>query len=125
MPKVGLTSIKATSFSGWLFVLFAGFALAVVAIVDRGGLNDTTTTTTPTAPATATADGAGGCRLQVTIDGLKVRAGPSQDTELLRTLARGEVVDGTRVQTNLYRQLVDGSWASTEFLTPVPGSICT
>jgi hypothetical protein len=125
MPKIGLTKLKATSFSGWPFVVIAGLALALLAIVDRGGLNDTITTTTPTAPASATAAVPGGCRLLVTIDELKVRAGPSQDTELLRTLARGEEVDGTSVQTNLYRQLGDGSWASTEFLTPVAGSNCT
>jgi hypothetical protein len=132
MPKVGITKLTAKSFAGWSFVLFAGLLLALIAIIDGGGLNSgglngggLSGSTTPTAPAiTTTAAGAGSCQLQVTIDGLKVRAGPSQDTELLRTLGRGEIVEGTRIQSNLYRQLADGSWASTEFLTPVAGSNC-
>ena len=60
----------------------------------------------------------------MTTDQINVRAGPSQDAELLRMLVRGDVVDGTRIVTNLYRQLEDGTWATTEFLTPLPGTNC-
>jgi hypothetical protein len=115
MPKVGMPKLESKLFSGWLFVLVAGFLLAVIATIDSGGLGQ--------APAT-TADGSTGCRLEVTADQLNVRAGPSQDAELQGTLSRGTVVDGTQIQVNLYRQLEDGGWAATEFLTPVPGSNC-
>ncbi len=59
------------------------------------------------------------------IDELNVRAAPAQDAELLRKLPRGEVVDGTRIEANFYRQLADGGWGATEFLTPVPGTNCS
>ncbi len=117
MAKVGMPKLESKLFSGWTFVLVAGLVLALVAIIDGGGFSQG-------APA-STSDGSTGCRLEVTTDQLNVRTGPSQDAELLRTLSRGEVVDGTRIQTNLYRQLEDGTWAVTEFLTPLPGSICT
>jgi hypothetical protein len=116
MVKVGLPKLGPKLFSGWLFVVVAGLLLALVAIIDGGGLSQT--------PA-VTADGSTGCRLEVTTDQLNVRAAPSQDAALLSTLARGDVVDGTRNQSNFYRQLEDGGWAVTEFLTPLPGSNCT
>jgi hypothetical protein len=114
MAKVSMPKLEGKSFSGWVFVLITGLLLALYAIIDRGGLN-----------AITVADGSTGCQLEVTTDRINVRAGPSQDTEQLRVLTRGEVVDGTRVVVNLYRQLEDGTWATGEFLTPVPGSNCT
>jgi hypothetical protein len=116
MFKIGLPKVGPRRFRGWGFVLVAGVVLAVLAIIDGGGFDQTTA---------VTSDGSTGCRLEVSIDQLNVRAGPAQDAELLRTLNRGDVVDGTRIQANLYRQLEDGSWAVTEFLTPLPGSNCT
>jgi hypothetical protein len=109
MAKVGIPT-----FSGWAFVLVAGVVLALIAIVDRGGFEVTA----------SASDGSTGCQLEVTTDQLNVRSGPSQEAELLRTLARGARVDGTRIQTNFYRQLEDGTWAVSEFLTPLPGSNC-
>jgi hypothetical protein len=104
MFKIGLPKVGPRMFRGWGFVLVAGVVLAVLAIFDGGGFSQT--------PA-VTSDGSTGCRLEVSTD------------QLLRTLNRGDVVDGTRIQTNLYRQLEDGGWAVTEFLTPLPGSNCT
>jgi hypothetical protein len=114
VARITVPKLEASSFKGWTFVLIAGVVLALLAIIDRGGLN-----------AITVADGSTGCQLEVTTDRINVRAGPSQDTEQLRVLTRGEVVDGTRVVVNLYRQLEDGTWATGEFLTPVPGSNCT
>lgn len=117
MVKLGLPKLGAKQlFSGWLFVLFAGSVLALYAILDSGGLGQQ-------APV-STSDGSTGCRLEVTTDQLNVRSGPSQDAPLVGTLTRGTVVDGTGIVTNFYRQLEDGSWAVTEFLTPVPGGNC-
>jgi hypothetical protein len=123
MAKVSMPKLEGKSFSGWVFVLITGLLLALYAIVDGGGLDASTSSTAP--PPAASADGSTGCQLEVTTDRINVRAGPSQDTEQLRVLTRGEVVDGTRVVVNLYRQLEDGTWATSEFLTPVPGSNCT
>jgi hypothetical protein len=116
MVKVGVPRLESKMFAGWGFVIVAGLLLALIAIIDGGGL-------TGPAPA-STADGSSGCQLEVTTDQLNLRAGPSQDAELLGTLSRGDVVDGTRIQNNLYRQLEDGSWGVTEFLAPLPGSNC-
>jgi hypothetical protein len=115
MPKISMPRLESKMFSGWLFVLVAGLLLGIVAIIDSGGLDQ--------APS-STADGSSGCRLEVTTDQLNVRAAPAQDAALLGTLTRGNVVDGTRIVNNLYRQLEDGGWAATEFLTPLPGSNC-
>jgi hypothetical protein len=115
MVKLGTPKLDKKFFEGWLFVIVAGLVLAVIAIINSGGMAQTTV---------APADGSSGCQLEVTTDRLNVRASPSQDGPLLRTLSRGDVVDGTRIQNNFYRQLEDGGWAATEFLTPLPGSNC-
>jgi hypothetical protein len=127
MPKVAMPTLGGSKFfSGWLFVVVAGLLLALYAIVDRGGLAAATGTAATGSAVTANAvsDGSTGCQLQVTTDQINVRAGPSQDTELLRILVRGDVVDGLPTVTNLYRELEDGTWATSEFLTPLPGSRC-
>ena len=122
MVKLGRPKLDKTFFEGWLFVVLAGVVLAIIAIFNSGaGLGQSTTSTTS---ATSTADGSSGCLLEVTTDRLNVRAAPSQDAALVRTLTRGDRVDGTRIQNNFYRQLEDGGWAVAEFLTPLPGSDC-
>ena len=114
--KLAKPKLDKKFFQGWLFVILAGVVLAIIAIFNSGGSLEGT--------VSSTADGSTGCRLEVTTDRLNVRASPSQDAPLVRTLARGDVVDGTRIQNNFYRQLEDGGWAAVEFLTPVPGSNC-
>jgi hypothetical protein len=98
----------------WVFVMVAGLVLAVLALIDRGGIE--------AGPAVAV--GSTGCQLQVVTDQLNVRAGPSQNAEMLGVLTRGDQVDGTAVVTDGYRQLAAGRWALTQFLTPLPGSNC-
>jgi hypothetical protein len=115
--KLAKPTLDKKFFEGWLFVILAGLVLAVIAIFNSGGSLGQT--------VGSTADGSSGCRLEVTTDRLNVRASPSQDAPLVRTLSRGDVVDGTRIQNNFYRQLEDGGWAAVEFLTPLPGSNCT
>lgn len=114
MARPSFPKLKPFSLRGWTFVLIAGLALAVVALVDRGGLDELRTTS----------DGSTGCQLEVSGDGLNVRAAPSADAELLDRLVRGARVDGTRVVTDGFRQLEDGRWASDQFLTPLPGTDC-
>ena len=127
MAKVPVPKLESKLFSGWAFVLVAGLLLALYAIIDGGGLSGqgTGSTGSGTSTTTVTTNGAAPCRLEVTTDDLNVRAAPAQDAELLRTLPRGDMVDGTRIEANFYRQLADGGWAATEFLTPVPGTNCT
>ena len=97
---------------GWAFVVVLGALLAVVALLDRGGLE------------VSQADGSTGCQLEVTTDELNVRAGPSAESELFGTLPRGQVLDGTTTVTDGFRELEDGRWVADQFLTPVPGTDC-
>lgn len=97
---------------GWAFVVVLGALLTVVAMLDRGSLDN------------VPADGSTGCRLEVTTDQLNVRAGPVADSELLGTVTRSQVLDGTTTVTDGFRELEDGRYVADEFLTPVPGTDC-
>lgn len=96
----------------WAFVVVLGALLTVLALVDRGSLDE------------ARADGSTGCRLEVTTDQLNVRAGPAAESELVGTVTRGEVLDGLTTVTDGFRELEDGRFVADEFLTPVPGTDC-
>ncbi|GAA0947718.1 SH3 domain-containing protein [Pseudonocardia zijingensis] len=113
MARITVPKLEASSFKGWTFVLIAGVVLALLAIIDRGGLS-----------AITVSDGSTGCQLEVTTDQLNVRNGPSPGAALIETLPRGTRVDGTRVVTDGFRQLEEGRWAASQFLTPLPGTNC-
>ena len=110
----------ASTFKGWFFVLVAGVVLAILALIDRGGIDEVTGSTT-----TTTATGVTGCQLEVATDQLNVRAGPSQNAEMLEILTRGDQVDGTAVIVDGYRQLGERRWVMDQWLTPLPGSNCS
>lgn len=114
MARPAFPKLQSSSFKGWAFVIVAGIGLAVVALIDRGGLDE----------LRVSADGSTGCQLEVTAEELNIRVGPTQDAELLDQLVRGDRVDGTRLVTDGFRELEDGRWAADQFLTPVPGSDC-
>jgi uncharacterized protein YgiM (DUF1202 family) len=114
VAKYKIPKIESSSFKGWAFVLIAGTVLALVAILDRGGLRE----------ISSIADGSTGCQLEVAADELNIRSGPSQEASLVETLRRGDRVDATRVVTDGFRELEDGRWASDQFLTPLPGTNC-
>lgn len=103
----------AATYKGWGFVLVVGVVLAVLAMIDRGGVGDLDP-----------ADGSTGCRLEVIADDVNVRTGSSTDSELVLTLNRGEVVDGTRDVVDGFRRLDDDRWASDAFLSPLPNTNC-
>ena len=103
MAKIKIPKLEKKNFRGWTFVLVAGVVLAIVAIIDGGGL---------------------GCRLEVTADELRVFSGPNPAVELVQTLRRDEIVDGTQRLDNGFRELGEGRWAEDQFLDPVPGSNC-
>ncbi|HYH31753.1 MAG TPA: SH3 domain-containing protein [Pseudonocardia sp.] len=113
MARITVPKLESSTFKGWTFVVVAGVVLALLAIVDRGGLN-----------AVTTADGSTSCQLEVVADELNVRNGPSQGAALVETLPRGAHVDGTRVVTDGFRELEGGRWAADQFLSPLPGSDC-
>jgi hypothetical protein len=113
VARITVPKLEASTFKGWTFVLVAGVALALLAIIDRGGLSEITA-----------ADGSTGCQLEVVTDQLNVRNGPSPGAVLVETLTRGMRVDGTRVVTDGFRQLEEGRWAADQFLTPLPGTNC-
>jgi hypothetical protein len=113
VARITVPKLEASSFKGWTFVLVAGVLLALLAILDRGGLTEI-----------SAADGSTGCQLEVTTDQLNVRNGPSQGAALVETLPRGAHIDGTRVVTDGFRELEEGRWAADQFLTPLPGTNC-
>jgi len=114
MAKLTIPQLKSSSFKGWAFVLVAGGLLAVLALFDRGGGS----------LLPNQADGSTGCTLEVTTEELNVRAGPSQNAELLDALRLGTRVDGTTVVTDGFRQLEGDRWASDQYLAPVAGTVC-
>ena len=116
-PKLTLRAAAKHSIKGWGAVITGGLLLAVLALID---LPDGGTT----AAGTATADGSTGCQLQVTAAELRVRSGPSIDTDPLETLTQGAVVDGTTEVTDGFRRLEGNRWVANEFLVPVAGTSC-
>lgn len=116
-PKMTLKGAAKQSVKGWGAVLSGGLLLAVLALVDLPAGE-------ATSPAGSTADGSTGCQLQVTIGELRVRSGPSVDTDPLETLPQGTVVDGSTEVTDGFRRLEGNRWAADEFLVPVAGTTC-
>lgn len=114
--KMTVMGAAKRSVRGWGAVITGGLLLAVLALMDlpAGG----------TTPAGATADGSTGCQLQVTAAELRVRSGPSINTDPLETLTQGAVVDGTTEITDGFRRLEGDRWAANEFLVPVAGTAC-
>jgi hypothetical protein len=114
MAKIKIP-MKRVRLKGWPLVFILGLLLALVAVIDRGGLDSV-------AP---TADGSTGCELRVTVPELNVRSGPSQQAASVQTLAQGATVDGTNVLTAGFRQLKNGNWVFDQYVTPIAGSTCT
>jgi hypothetical protein len=113
--KISLPSVNAASLKSWTFVVVAGLLLALIAIVDRGGLDETS----------PSADGSTGCQLEVAVDQLNLRAAATAESDLVEVLQRGARVDATSTVDGGFRQLEDGRWAAEQFLVPVPGSTCS
>jgi hypothetical protein len=123
MPKrPTLKGVAKQSVRGWGAVIAGGILLAVLALLDTP--RDQTAGTSTSTSATATADGSTGCQLQVTAAELRVRSGPSANTDPLDTLTQGQVVDGTTEVTSGFRRLEGNRWAADEFLVPVAGTSC-
>jgi hypothetical protein len=115
MAKPTFTGIMKRSMKGWGAVIAGGILLAVLALLDAPGDD---------IGAVRSADGSTGCQLQVTAVELRVRSGPSIDTEPLDTLTQGAVVDGTTEVTDGFRRLEGDRWAADEFLVPLAGTSC-
>jgi len=116
-PKLTLKRAAKYSMRGWGAVLAGGILLTAIAMIDAPSDSGT-------ASATAAADGSTGCQLQVTAAELRVRSGPSINTDPLETLTQGAVVDGTTEVTDGFRRLEGDRWAANEFLVPVAGTAC-
>jgi hypothetical protein len=114
VARFSVPKLEKSTFKGWAFVVFAGVVLTIIAMLDRGGLEQV-----------QGADGSTGCELEVTVEELNVRSGPSQQAQLVETLVRGDRVDGTRVVTDGFRELEGGRWAVDQYLTPLPGTTCS
>lgn len=111
--RLSITRPDATTYRSWGFVIVLGLVLAVLALLDRGSLGET-----------SVADGSTGCQLEVAADELNVRSGASADAALVETLTRGDRVDATPVVVDGYRELENDRWAADRFLAPLPGTNC-
>lgn len=109
LPKLTLSRPKL---KGWPMVIILGLALALLAVIDRGGLG-------------AVTGSSGGCELRVTASQLNVRAAPSNQSESLQLLTQGATLDGTTTVTSGFRQLKDGRWVFDQYVTPIAGSTCS
>ena len=116
MAKLNIKFKKptASTFRSWFFVLVAGGVLALVAVIDRGGL----------AELRAAADGSTGCQMEVSVEELNVRTNPSQTAAPVQTLTRGTKIDATRNVVDGFRELEGGRWAFNQYLTPLPNTNC-
>jgi hypothetical protein len=111
MALIKLT-MSRPKLKGWPLVLVVGLALALLAVIDRGGLEAVTSPS-------------GSCGLRVTASQLNVRSGPSDQSEQLQQLAKGATLDGTSTVTNGFRQLKDGRWVFDQYVSPMAGSSCS
>jgi hypothetical protein len=108
------------NYRGWGWVIVAGIVLTALSLLD-GPVGPTATGTATTTSQPAAVE----CQLRVSAAELRVRSGPSTDSQQVETLSEGVVVDGTRVVTNGFRELSGNRWAADQFLTPLPGTNCT
>ena len=126
MAKVTVKIKKptASTFKSWAFVLVAGLALAVMAVLDSGRMGSV--------PLVPVADGSTGCQFRVVVTEtengrrvLNIRSAPDVNSAIRGTLPDGTVVDTIGKPTNGFRELEGGnSWASAEHLTLVSGTDC-
>ena len=100
-------------FRSWPLVIVIGLILAVLSLIDRGGLDETT------------AVEGQACTFTVTGTDVNVRTGATAASPAVQKLNQGETVVGTTTVTNGFRQMVGGAWVLDTLLTPVPGTVCT
>jgi len=100
-------------FRSWPIVIVIGLFLALLSIVDRGGLD-----------AVPSAVNAAACSFTVNADEVNVRTQATASSPSVEKLSRGQSVEGTKTVTNGFRQLLVGTWVLDGYLTPVPGDPC-
>ena len=101
-------------FRSWPLVIVIGLILAVLSLIDRGGLGDTTTAVAGQT-CSFTANGAE----------VNVRTGATAASPSVQKLDQGQTVVATKTVINGFRQTAEGTWVLDSLLTPVPGSVCT
>lgn len=107
MPNLSIPKLNSSTLRGWPFVLVAGTALAVLASIGGGGTT--------------------GCVVRVTSGvPLNVRVAPSATADAVEApLPVGQTVDAKPIVRDGFRELADGRWAVSQYLTPEPGSNCS
>ena len=101
-------------FRSWPLVIVIGLILAVLSLIDRGGLDE----------ATSVAEGQA-CTFTVIGTDVNVRTGATAASPAVQKLNQGRHVVATKTVTNGFRQMVGGAWVLDTLLTPVPGTVCT
>jgi hypothetical protein len=100
-------------FRSWALVIVIGLLLALLSIIDRGGV----------AAVGSAVDGVT-CGFTVNADTVNVRSEATASSPSVQQLSRGQAVIGTKTVTNGFRQLENGTWVLDGYLTPVPGNTC-
>ena len=113
MKETGAGKLRV-DFRSWAFVIVIGLILAMLSLIDRGGLGETT----------AVVEGQA-CTFTVTGTDVNVRTGATAASPSVQKLNQGETVVGTPTVTNGFRQMAGGAWVLDSLLTPVPGTVCT
>jgi hypothetical protein len=113
MKETGAGKLRV-DFRSWAFVIVIGLILAILSIIDRGGLGEVTTVAAGNT-----------CSFTATGEAVNVRTGATAAAPSVQKLANGQTVIATKTLTNGFRQLADGTWVLDSLLTPVPGSVCT
>lgn len=108
----------------WTFVVVVGALLALMSIIDRGGLATVSAATATGTAATGTGTAAGSCTVTVNTGTLNVRADPTVTSAQVQQLLEGVAVAATTTVVSGFRELSDGHWALDQYLTPVPGATC-
>jgi uncharacterized protein YgiM (DUF1202 family) len=113
MKETGAGKLRV-DFRSWAFVIVIGLILAILSIIDRGGLNEVTTVVQGNT-----------CAFTANGEAVNVRTGATAASPSVQKLANGQTVIATNTLINGFRQLADGTWVLDSLLTPVPGSVCT
>jgi hypothetical protein len=100
-------------FRSWPLVIVIGLLLALLSIIDRGGLE-----------GVSSAVNGAACSFTVNADGVNVRSAATAASTPVQKLTKGETVAGTKTVTDGFRQLATDRWVLDSYLTPVPGNPC-
>lgn len=64
------------------------------------------------------------CEVRVSADVLNVRSAPGTEHPIVDRLTAGAVTEAGGTVRNGFRQVGEGRWVASQYLTETPGSVC-